>query len=98
MSGNSSHTVSAVFTFKDSGCKNRFVDFCNGEKGLSVTRNFDGCQSIECYEKQDNANSIIIWQKWDSKEAHEAYVKFRHDDGSLTFWVNLFISARDFCP
>ena len=54
MSGISSHTVCAVFTFKDYECKNRFVDFCNGEKGLSVTRNFDGCQSIECYEKQDN--------------------------------------------
>ena len=92
MSGNSSHTVSAVFTFKDYECKNRFVDFCNGEKGLSVTRNFDGCQSIECYEKQDNANSIIIWQKWDSKEAHEAYVKFRHDDGSFDFLGEL-ISA-----
>ena len=24
-------------------------------------------------------------QKWDSKEDHEAYVKFRHEDGSFDF-------------
>ena len=44
-------------------------------------------------------NSIIIWQKWDSKEAHEAYVKFRHDDGSFDlFGVNLFQLPLRFLP
>ena len=38
-----SYTVSAIFTFKDSECKSNFVNFCNGEKGLEVTRSWPGC-------------------------------------------------------
>ena len=50
MSETTSHTVSAVFTFKDAASKNKFINFCNGDNGLSVTRAWKGCQSIECYE------------------------------------------------
>ena len=45
MSGNSPHNVSATFTFKDVESKEKFIEFCNGEKGLSVTRAWKGCQS-----------------------------------------------------
>lgn len=85
-----SHTVSAVFTFKNTETKARFIDFANGEKGLSVTRTWPGCQSIECYEVSDNPTKVIIWQKWDNKESHESYVKMRHEEGSfnmLAEWV-----------
>jgi len=34
----SSYRVCAVFTLKDSESKDRFVSFCNGENGLSITR------------------------------------------------------------
>ena len=84
------HTVSAVFTFKNAECKSKFIDFCNGEKGLGVTRSWPGCKSIECYEVSDNPNKIIIWQKWENKESHESYVKHRHDEGSFDMlgeWV-----------
>jgi len=33
-----SHTVRAVFTFKDDESKNAFITFCNGERGLGITR------------------------------------------------------------
>ena len=89
MPDKNSHTVSAVFTFKDSGCKDTFINFCNGKNGLSVTRGWEGCQSIECYEREDNPNSIIISQKWASKENHESYVKFRHDEGDFAFLSGL---------
>jgi ketosteroid isomerase-like protein len=79
------HTVKAVFTFKDTYCKNKFIDFCNGEKGLSVTRGWEGCKSLECYEAEDNHLVVIIWQKWETRENQESYVKFRHDDGSFDF-------------
>ena len=52
-----SHTVKAVFTFKDGGGKDKFVEFCNSENGLSVTRAWEGCQSIECYESSENSYS-----------------------------------------
>lgn len=85
-----SHTVVAQFTFKDIESKQKFVDFCNGEKGLHITRSWPGCQSIECYESEEDPNKIFIWQKWDNKESHESLVKMRHEEGSfntLGDWV-----------
>lgn len=81
----STHTVKASFTFKDNTSKDKFINFCNGEKGLSITRGWDGCLSIDCYEKEDDHLTVIIWQKWASPANHESYVKFRHDDGSFDF-------------
>ena len=66
-----SYRVCAVFTLKDQHSKDRFITFCNGENGLSVTRAFDGCQSLEMYETHENPNKIVIWQRWESKEKQE---------------------------
>ena len=87
---NNSHTVSAVFTFKDNESKTKFINFCNGERGLGVTRAWAGCQSIEVYETEENPNKLIIWQKWDNHESHESYVKMRHEKGDFDMlgeWV-----------
>ncbi len=92
---NTPHTACAVFTFKDQESKQKFIDFCNGPKGLDITRNYKGCQSIECYQKHDNELSIVIWQKWNSQQDHEAYVKFRHEDGSFDFLGELVASPPD---
>jgi ketosteroid isomerase-like protein len=94
----SEHTVKAVFTFKDQESKERFIEFCNGEKGLSVTRSWEGCQSIECYEQSDNALAVVIWQKWASKANHESYVKHRHDDGSFDFLGELISAPPQISP
>ena len=93
-----SHTVKAVFTFKDNESKDKFVEFCNGENGLSVTRAWEGCQSIECYESSENSLQVVIWQKWNSKENHESYVKHRHEDGSFTFLHELIASPPEIVP
>jgi len=95
MSENSSHTACAVFTFKDQESKEKFIEFCNGDNGLSVTRGWKGCQSLDCYEAHDNNMKVVIWQKWDSKEDHESYVKHRHDDGSFEFLHSLFASPPE---
>lgn len=93
-----SHTVSAVFTFKDSSSKDRFIDFCNGDNGLSVTRGWDGCKSIDCFESHTNPLQVTIWQKWASPQAHESYVKHRHDDGSFDFLGELISSPPEINP
>ena len=54
--------------FKRFRTKNRFIAFGKGENGLSVTRGWKGCQSIEMFESREDPNKIIIWQSWDSKE------------------------------
>ena len=92
------HTVSATFTFKDMESKNKFIDFCNGETGLSVTIAKQGCQSIECYESHENSNQVTIWQKWDSQKDHENYVQFRHEDGSFEFLGELLESPPQIVP
>jgi len=98
MAQQQSHTVKAVFTFKDNECKDKFIEFCNGENGLSVTRGWQGCQSIECYESYENTNQITIWQKWDNQEAHASYVQHRHDDGSFDFLGELIASPPEIIP
>ena len=98
MSNSSSHTVCATFTFKDRESKGKFIDFANGENGLSVTRAHNGCQSIELYESHENPLQVTIWQKWNSKEDHESYVKFRHDDGSFEFLGQLISSPPQIVP
>ena len=75
MSEHGSYKVCAVFTLKDQEAKNKFIEFANGETGLSVTRGWKGCQSIEMYESRENTNKIVIWQRWDSKETQESYVQ-----------------------
>ena len=93
-----SYTVKAVFTFKNQDCKERFITFCNGEEGLSVTRGWSGCKSIECYEANDNEMEVIIWQKWENKESHESYVKYRHESGSFDFLSELISSPPVITP
>lgn len=95
MSETPGHTACAVFTFKDQESKEKFVEFCNGENGLSVTRGWKGCRSIDCYEAHDNDKKIVIWQKWDSKEDHESYVQHRHEDGSFDFLHSLIASPPE---
>jgi quinol monooxygenase YgiN len=85
-------TACAKFTFFNDGVsKGKFIDFCNGEKGLNVTRGWDGCHSVECYERDDN--SVTIWQKWESKEHHQSYVKYRKEQGDFDF-LNTLISDK----
>ena len=60
------HTARAVFTFKSAETKAAFINFCSGERGLDITRAWEGCISIECYESADNPLEMTIWQKWES--------------------------------
>ena len=95
---NSPYMVKAVFTFKDNESKDKFIDFCNGDKGLSVTRARKGCISLDCYEKVDNPLAIVLWQKWESKEDQESYIQFRHEDGSFDFLGELVACPPDISP
>lgn len=93
-----SYRVCAVFTLKDQHSKDRFITFCNGENGLSVTRAFDGCQSLDMYEGNEDSNKIVIWQRWESKEKQEAYIQHRHEDGSFDFLGELVACPPEITP
>ncbi len=94
----SCYRICAVFSFKDQDCKNTFVDWCNGDNGLRVTRGWKGCQSLDMFESYENPNKVVIWQKWDSKELQESYIKHRHDDGTFDLLTPLMSSPPDINP
>lgn len=98
MSEQGSYRVCAVFTLKDQTAKDKFVEFANGETGLSVTRSWKGCQSIEMYESRENANKVVIWQRWDSKECQESYVQHRHEDGTFDLLGTLVACPPEITP
>jgi quinol monooxygenase YgiN len=75
------HTVAATFKFKDEQELCNFKKVMVSENGLMKTRCFEGCVSIECYDAGDN--TVVIWQKWDSKNCHAEYFKMRTEEGLL---------------
>jgi len=94
----SSYRVCAVFTLKDQESKNRFIEFVNGENGLIIAKKFDGCISIDMYESREDAMKLIIWQRWESKEKQQAYIKFRHEDGTFDLLKELVASPPAITP
>ena len=76
------HTVLAKFKFKTDEDKQKMVDILTKPEGLTKTRTFPGCVAIECYEAEEN--TMVVWQKWDSKDDHAAYLKMRTEEGLLT--------------
>lgn len=93
-----SYRVCAKFTLKDQESKDRFISFANGETGLSVTRGWKGCQSIEMYESREDSNVVVIWQRWDNKESQESYVKHRHEDGTFDLLGELVACPPEITP
>lgn len=92
------YRICAVFPLKDNECKNKFIDWCNGDNGLKVTKNWEGCQMLEMYEARDNSNKIIIWQKWDNKQAQQSYIKHRHEDGTFDLLTPLMSAPPTIRP
>jgi len=93
-----SYRVCAKFTLKDQESKDRFISFANGETGLSVTRGWKGCLSIEMYESREDSNVVVIWQRWDNKESQESYVKHRHEDGTFDLLGELVACPPEITP
>ena len=50
---------------------------------LSATRAFDGCKLVEVYLDQDNADVIVLWEKWESRAHQEKYFAWRVETGLL---------------
>ena len=94
----SCYRIYAIFTLKDSDSKNKFVDWCNGTNGLSVTRGYTGCLSLDMFESLENQNKVVIWQRWDSKEHQEAYIKHRHDDGTFDLLTPMMSAPPEITP
>ena len=90
-------SVFVEFKFVSLEKKQEFIDLLQGENGLKVTRNFEGCININCYDNLDNEDSLILIQQWEERKNHEDYLKMRKETGLLDKLNNEFLK-EPLCP
>lgn len=49
---------------------------------LTETRGFDGCLGVETLVDTKDPSKIVIIERWESKEANNAYLAWRQADGA----------------
>ena len=59
---------------------------------LPDTRSFEGCQSVDVYESQDNPGELFLVELWDSKEHQQKYVAWREETGMMDV-LGAFLAA-----
>ena len=51
---------------------------------LPDTRSYDGCISVEFIQNQDDPDTLIAYERWETREHYEKYFKWRTESGTLT--------------
>lgn len=50
---------------------------------LSETRAFPGCLSVETYTDVDEPDTVVLWEKFETRADHEAYLSWRIENGMI---------------
>lgn len=50
---------------------------------LPDTRAYDGCNSVEVIENQEDAGNLILVESWESRAKYEKYLGWRAETGAL---------------
>ena len=50
---------------------------------LPDTRNYEGYIDINVIQDQDNPNTIILVEKWETKSHYEKYLQWRTENGDI---------------
>ena len=50
---------------------------------LPDTRAYDGCLGVEVTQNQDDANNIILVERWETRQHYEKYLAWRQETGVL---------------
>ena len=48
---------------------------------LPETRAFEGCQDLTAYVNVDDGRTVVVVERWDTKEAHQKYMAWRAETG-----------------
>ena len=76
--------VLAIFTFTE-GKLSTFTKLLEDPvKGLNYTKQCDGFIDIECLIDQDSPNTLVLLQKWETKQNHLDYLQLRTEQGLFT--------------
>ena len=90
-----SQTVHALFPCQ-AGKGVELLAILRSEQGLTATRAFEGCESIEAYTDVDNPDNIVLWEKFATRAAHEAYLAWRIETGLLDALASILASDPEF--
>ena len=50
---------------------------------LPDTRSYDGCLGLDTYQDQDDPDTLVLVQKWDSRQHYEKYFGWRQETGAF---------------
>ncbi len=62
----------------------KLIDWAKSDDGLSLTRSYKGFKHIELLV-DENKKTIWLYEQWETKEDHQAYLKFRIENGFENF-------------
>ena len=86
-----SQTVHALFPCQ-AGKGVELLAILRSEQGLTATRAFEGCESIEAYTDADNPDNIVLWEKFATRADHDAYLAWRIETGLLDALASILAS------
>ena len=75
--------VVAEFSMTEQGAQD-FIDWSKGDDGYVITRQHKGFEDIRTFLAEDK-KTIYLYEKWDSKKDHQAYLNFRVENGFMDF-------------
>ena len=97
-----SQTVHALFPCQ-AGKGVELLAILRSEQGLTATRAFEGCESIEAYPDTatpgtdvDNPDNIVLWEKFATRADHETYLAWRIETGLLDALASILASDPEF--
>ncbi len=48
---------------------------------LPDTRSYDGCLSLDVYQQQDDSDTVVMVEQWESKSHYQKYLDWRMETG-----------------
>ena len=75
--------VIAEFPMTEQGAQD-LIDWSKGDDGYVITRQHKGFEDIRTFLAEDK-KTVYLYEKWDSKEDHQAYLNFRVENGLMDF-------------
>lgn len=87
--------INAKFTFISEELKQKFLEILRSDDGLKVTRDWPGCESIECFVSQENNLEFNIRQKWAKESDHASYMAMRKETGLFASVMEMLSSPLE---
>ena len=75
--------VVAEFPMTKQGAQD-FIEWSKSDDGYVITRQHKGFKDIRTFLAEDK-KKVYLYEKWESKEDHQAYLNFRVKDGLMDF-------------